>query len=433
MLPKLSIVNLYFLSGSGPRLGSRVKKGGLILKIVALGGSGAMGQVAIRTLLAEFTPDELVIADINVQVAEEFAASLETTATRVKTQALDVTDGEALRHVLSDADLVMNSTGPFFRFGVPILQAAIDTQTNYIDICDDAEPTVEMLTLDEKAKRAGITAVIGAGASPGFMNLLAAEIVKELDEVTDVISAWSFDSEQQDWDMLRSFKGKSQAALVHFLEQATGQIHATRDGELVEIRPMQPFEIDIEGLGSGVGHTVGHPEPVTFPRSFSLTGSSTSLCMMTGHRMAEFRIYLDQIEAGDLSLERAAEWILQRDKEVINRAQESAANYGSVGTLPIYMVVARGKRDGTDVFAFAGTRTKPEDMALATGAPFGIAVATIATGQFPAGVFAPEQVIEPNAYFDRVAHYWNIAREDLYFTGLSELGVVRELGAEVDA
>ena len=43
--------------------------------------------------------------------------------------------------------VVMNTVGPFFRFGVPILTAAIDAGTDYIDVCDDWEPTLEMLAL----------------------------------------------------------------------------------------------------------------------------------------------------------------------------------------------------------------------------------------------------------------------------------------------
>ena len=49
---------------------------------------------------------------------------------------------------MSKVDIVINTTGPFFKFGLPILKAAIDTNTHYFDICDDWEPTEKMLLLN---------------------------------------------------------------------------------------------------------------------------------------------------------------------------------------------------------------------------------------------------------------------------------------------
>ena len=43
----------------------------------------------------------------------------------------------------------------------------------YVDVCDDVDVTHEISDMDEAAKRAGMTAVIGMGSSPGATNLLA--------------------------------------------------------------------------------------------------------------------------------------------------------------------------------------------------------------------------------------------------------------------
>src|SRR5690606_15578076 len=94
--------------------------------------------------------------------ARAFAAEL-----GVEALGLDVTDGPALDAALRAADLVVNTVGPYFRFGPPILAAAIAAGCDYIDICDDPQPTIEMLELDARAKAAGVTALLGMGASPG--------------------------------------------------------------------------------------------------------------------------------------------------------------------------------------------------------------------------------------------------------------------------
>jgi hypothetical protein len=103
---------------------------------------------------------------------------------------IDVTDTASLRKALADCDLLVSTVGPFFRFGVPVLQAAIDMGVSYADINDDWEPTCQMLELDEAASAAGITAVIGIGASPGISNMLAAVAARSLDEVFELHTGW---------------------------------------------------------------------------------------------------------------------------------------------------------------------------------------------------------------------------------------------------
>jgi len=45
------------------------------VKILALGGSGAMGEVAVRTLLAGEYVDELIVADYDIDRAKQFVES----------------------------------------------------------------------------------------------------------------------------------------------------------------------------------------------------------------------------------------------------------------------------------------------------------------------------------------------------------------------
>ena len=66
---------------------------------------------------------------------------------------------------MADTDLVMNTCGPFFLHAGHVLQTAIETGCHYLDICDDWEPTLEMLTFDQKAKEAGVSATVGLGAA----------------------------------------------------------------------------------------------------------------------------------------------------------------------------------------------------------------------------------------------------------------------------
>lgn len=149
------------------------------MRVLALGGSGGMGRHACR-VAAGFRVDELVIADIDGGRADRLAAELGPPAASL---ALDVTDEAGLTSALARADVVVNTIGPFFRFGLPVLTAALRAGCHYLDICDDWEPTQEMLDLHETAARSRVTAIVGAGASPGITNLLAVVAARELDSV----------------------------------------------------------------------------------------------------------------------------------------------------------------------------------------------------------------------------------------------------------
>ena len=99
----------------------------------------------------------------------------------MRAQFVDVTDSHQLHSFLSDVTIVLNTVGPFYKYGVDVLSAAIASGCHYIDICDDWEPTIEMMDLDQDARLNDVLAIIGMGASPGISNLLACLVCEELE------------------------------------------------------------------------------------------------------------------------------------------------------------------------------------------------------------------------------------------------------------
>lgn len=86
---------------------------------------------------------------------------------------VDASDLSSLLETFRGADAVVNTLGPFYQWGEKILKAAIMAEVNLIDIDDDYDTTQRCLELDQEAKNAGIMAVVGLGATPGLINLLA--------------------------------------------------------------------------------------------------------------------------------------------------------------------------------------------------------------------------------------------------------------------
>ena len=144
-----------------------------------------MGRYAMRSIQDFVTIDQIIIADIDYPTAETFADDLNQKASPLQ---LDVNDSQAMKSAMVGIDIVVNTCGPYFRFAVPILRAAIDSGCHYLDICDDWEPTIEMLKLDEKAKAAGVSATLGLGASPGLTNMMALIAARELDAVIGIVT-----------------------------------------------------------------------------------------------------------------------------------------------------------------------------------------------------------------------------------------------------
>ena len=143
------------------------------MKILALGGAGQEGARAVSDLAKSPQVEAVIIGDINLDAANRLKSSIGgTKATSVR---VDATDHEQLVAALRDIDVVLSFVGPYFRFGVPILKAAIASGCNYVDICDDTEPTLEMLELSREAEAAGRLGELPTNHNPRFAPVIGSK------------------------------------------------------------------------------------------------------------------------------------------------------------------------------------------------------------------------------------------------------------------
>lgn len=76
-------------------------------------------------------------------------------------------------------DLVIHAAGPFQQTEkCSVLEAAINTKTAYIDVCDDTDYSQRAKSFMSKALAANIPAITTAGIYPGVSNVMAAELVR---------------------------------------------------------------------------------------------------------------------------------------------------------------------------------------------------------------------------------------------------------------
>src|SRR5436309_11586624 len=156
------------------------------MRIMVLGGCGAMGSEATRDLAQTSDFEEIVIADADLSRAQSLADELG--GGRVRAIHADARDEAALTETLRGFDVVANCTT--YHFGLIVTRAAIKARVNYIDL-GGLFNTPRQLELDEEAKRAGVTICLGCGATPGVTNLMARRAVEQLDEVSEVHIAFA--------------------------------------------------------------------------------------------------------------------------------------------------------------------------------------------------------------------------------------------------
>jgi len=384
------------------------------MKAVVLGGAGDMGRTAVRTAAAFGLLEELVVADLDEAGAQALATELraEGAPTLVRGARVDVTDAAGLREFLAPFDVVLNTTGPFYRFGVPVLEAAIDARCHYLDICDDWEPTLEMLDRDERAKEAGVTAVIGLGASPGISNMVAALVRRELDEVHDLYTVWPLDVGPDGIvaSVGASPDGRPSAAIVHWMHQISGTVREVRDGRFVDQAPLQPVALDFPGVGSGTAYTVGHPEPVTLGRAGAVRGESSSLMLGTPALMGYLRQLQAEIDGGKLDVEGAAarltDAVVAGAIAGSDAADEAGKALAGPGELPPFFALGRGLYEGKPRTVGAMVLGAPDGMAEATSIPLALGLRQFLQGNIgKPGVHAPEDVLDPDVFFNDLAPY----------------------------
>jgi saccharopine dehydrogenase-like NADP-dependent oxidoreductase len=135
-------------------------------RILVLGGVGAMANETTRDLVATSDFDEITIADIDVKKAKAFASGLKDK--RLKVVGFDANKISDMAKLMKGNDVVANGLPRIY--SEKAIKAAIAARVNILDLISLEEET---LSLDGKAKGAGISVVGGVGITPGITNILA--------------------------------------------------------------------------------------------------------------------------------------------------------------------------------------------------------------------------------------------------------------------
>jgi saccharopine dehydrogenase-like NADP-dependent oxidoreductase len=242
------------------------------LRVVVVGGAGAMGRWTVRDLTESEGVDEVVVADLDGTRAREAAGwaaarSGSNGTAQVSGLAVDAGDPAALRRAFDGADVVCNCA--VHALNLPVMEACADAGTHYVDLGGLFHTTRRQLALHDRFVAAGLTAVIGMGGSPGITNVLAALAARDLEVVSEVeIRLGVADFAPSGAPVPVPY------AIQTILDEFAVPAVTFRDGRLVEVPAMsEQEELDFPApVGRvRVGHTL-HSEIATLPLHFADRG-----------------------------------------------------------------------------------------------------------------------------------------------------------------
>jgi len=360
------------------------------MKVVLLGGGG-MGEIALKDLV-DSGVKQIVIADYNRARVESLVKDYKGQGMEISAAFVDANDRASLIRVMKDASVVANAIGPFSEYGVKVLKAAIEARVNFVDICDDPQPTIDELDLHDEAKKAGITAVIGMGNNPGVGNLCARYGAQKLDEVEEIEFIW----------VHPAISRVGGAGVLHAIGAFSGDVPSYHQGQWVDVPAGSDKEaIDFpEPVGRVEVFHSGHPEPITVPRYISVKDVSCKGGIVPVWVGQEF-IRLLSYGLGDAEpIEVKGTQVVPREftvsllESLLHKRGKDMIGGGQL--TKVSRVIVKGKKEGRAT-SYTYDRIGNDweaGIALSIGAQMLAGAAIIEKG-----VFAPEGCIGPQEFF----------------------------------
>jgi saccharopine dehydrogenase-like NADP-dependent oxidoreductase len=359
------------------------------MRVIVLGGCGAMGSEVTRDLARTSDFEEITVADADLARAEALVDELG--GGRLRAARVDATDEDALARALAGYSVVANCTT--YHFGVTATKAAIRARVSYLDL-GGLFNTPRQLELDEEARRAGVTICLGCGATPGVTNLMARHAADRMDAVEEVHIAFAT------YRAIAPSPGLLDTVLDEFSPGSSRFFW--RDGALVEVPAFSGaravrFEPPV---GEVETYYVPHSETHTIPR---FLGKGVRLVDVRGtwrpEIMTALRVFADTGLSGPSKPMLRAHFL------------EHAPDYCGDGEWAFLLnVEVAGRREGREVRREYTTSHPPRAewersaTARVTGIPASIGAQKLARGEAArTGVVAPEACFEPSPFFEELA------------------------------
>ena len=214
-----------------------------------------------------------MLADNDIEGAEKLRARLSDD--KVTTARIDASDSEAVRQMVKDCDVVVNSLP--WDFSDMVLETAADLGVDYVDFCMTVKAMKDFDSVAKMCRDAGITALTANGLEPGISNALAKHASGMLDTAEEV---HVIDGDSGAIDDLWFWSTWSP---VDWIDEVSVPAAVYRDGKIEYVPPLHEREVyDFpEPVGTLPVYKTLHDETFIIPKHIE------------GLKHCDFRIAID--------------------------------------------------------------------------------------------------------------------------------------------
>lgn len=371
------------------------------MRYAVLGGSGAMGRIAVRDLFESSRNNEIIIAGNEYNEVKKIAASFKSK--RVKAAFADVKNIDATAKLLRNADVCVNAV--IYYYNLHVMKACLKAKVSYVDLGGLFHMTRRQLKLHKQFADKGLLAILGCGSTPGITNVLIRYASPMFDKLDDISIRFG----SRSWTKYKQHFVIPYTAYTLF-DEFTDKPAVYSSGKLGFAKPMSGKD------------TYKFPKPVGKQRCFYTLHSELATIPSNyrekGLKNCSFRVCFPEDFVRDVNLLielgfASKKKIKVNGKEVVMR--DIAAKELNRMALPkdikpkdieFILVDINGEKNGKKkaISIYAAAKSNPRWKASAgdidTGVPLSIMAQMIANGKAKAkGVLAPEQCVEPKLFF----------------------------------
>lgn len=365
-------------------------------------GAGRQGLAIAYDLAKYCQAKNVTVADFDAKVASGGAKKVNSLlkAKMVRPQMADAAEPRGLKKLFREADCVVSAVPYHFNFGVA--KAAVEAGCHFCDLGGNTGVVLKELSLDSKAKKAGVSLVPDTGLMPGMGNTLAVQAIKKLDQPREVhIRCGGLPQKPRpplNYKLVFSVEG--------LINEYFGTAYIIRNGKAASI----PTFSELEQLE--------FPKPVGKCEAF-VTSGGTSTCPWTLEGMVKEYDYKTVRYPGHYEKIRTLlelgffdqEPIPTQGGSVVPRQLSHALitrkiDFPKDKDLIVLRVTALGKKNGKetkvvyDLIDFHDDRTGFSAMERTTGFPAAIVAHHLAQGKAPKGAVPLELAIDSGSFID---------------------------------
>jgi saccharopine dehydrogenase-like NADP-dependent oxidoreductase len=362
------------------------------MRVLVLGGAGAVCSETTRDLAQYSDFDEIVVADYNLDAAKALVEEIGDR--RLSTKFFDAEDYGSMLKLFPGYDVVVN--GLPWKYDLPVTKACVEVGVNGLDVSTEEE----QWDFDAEARAKELIFIPGVGATPGITNVMARSGADQMDEVDEI---------QINFAAFRS-PAPAPGLLITFLWEfhpKTEERTYYKDGKFIWVGPFEGLKmVNFPGqIGKQEVCYIPHPETRTMPKSLGAKAVSVQGCFPP-HAM---KLAKAMLESGLYSEEPIT--VKGIETTAFDMMHEILLQLPDTKRTPLWayglVVDVLGKRDGSDIKITFWSEHPPMEEWGGKAAyykniaiPLSIGAQMITRGDVKArGVLPPETVLDPTIFF----------------------------------